>query len=98
MNKQDVLEILRRHADELRARGVSHAALFGSAARGDAGATSDIDIMIELSPDSRLDLFRYAGLRRFIADLFPTHVDVVDRDALKPHLLEPVIADAIYAF
>ena len=98
MTSQDALAVLRKHADELRARGVIHAALFGSVARNEAGPTSDIDIMIELDPDSRLDLFGYAGLRRFIEGLFPARVDVVDRDALKPYLREPVITDAIYAF
>ena len=98
MKKQDAIAILRRHADTLRARGVRHAALFGSVARGDAGPESDLDIMIELDPDARIDLFAYAGLRSFIEALFPGRVDVVDQAALKPDLRDPVSADAIYAF
>jgi len=41
----DVLQILRTHESKLRLRGVSHAAVFGSVARGEAGAGSDIDGM-----------------------------------------------------
>jgi predicted nucleotidyltransferase len=44
----DVLQILRTHESELRRRGVSHAAVFGSVARGEAGVGSDIDVMVEL--------------------------------------------------
>ena len=46
MNSQDVLAKLRENESALRARGVKHAALFGSCARGDNRPDSDIDIMI----------------------------------------------------
>ena len=75
-----------------------HAALFGSVARGDAGPLSDLDILIELAPDAELDAFAYAGLMRYIAGLFSGPVDVVNRDALKPHTRRPAASDAIYAF
>jgi predicted nucleotidyltransferase len=98
MNRQAAIAILQRNADALRARGVRHAALFGSMARGDAGVQSDIDIMIDLDPDARLDVFAYVGLKRFIEELFDRPVDIVDRNALKPYVRGPAIADAINAF
>jgi len=42
MNRQDVINVLVGHQAELRARGVRHAALFGSVARDEAGAQSDV--------------------------------------------------------
>ena len=98
MNSQEALAILLKHRDALQARGVRHAALFGSVARGEARPHSDLDILIELDPDAELDVFAYAGLRRYISDLFTGPVDVVDRDGLKPHLRPPTERDAIYAF
>jgi predicted nucleotidyltransferase len=98
MNRQDAIAVLVKHQDALRARGVRHAALFGSVARGDARPDSDLDILIELEPDAGLDVFAYAGLRRYIAELFSGPVDVIDRDALKPHVRPPAEADAVYAF
>jgi predicted nucleotidyltransferase len=98
MNKRDAIEILRRHQADLRARGIVHAALFGSVARGEAGPQSDIDIMIELAPDASLDIFAYVELKNFIAALFPGPVDVVNRDALKSYVRPPATADSIYAF
>ena len=47
----DVLETLRIHGSELRRFGVSHAAVFGSVARGKAGAASDIDVLVELDEE-----------------------------------------------
>src|ERR1700723_2698845 len=98
MNKQAVIDILLGHQAELRARGVRHAALFGSVARGEAGPQSDLDIMIELAPDASLDIFAYVELKNFIAALFPGPVDVVNRDALKSYVRPPATADSIYAF
>lgn len=98
LTREEALAILREHEQVLRARGVRHAALFGSLARGDARLDSDVDILIELAPEANLDLFAYAGLKTFIAGLFHGPVDVVNADALKPYLRKPAANDAIYAF
>jgi predicted nucleotidyltransferase len=98
MNSKDAIAILRQHEQALRARGVRRAALFGSVVRGEAGPDSDIDIMIELDPNAKIGVFKYAGIRRYIADLFADPVDVVDRNSLKPHVRPSAEHDAIYAF
>jgi uncharacterized protein len=98
MNAQEVLARLRQNETALRARGVSHAALFGSLARGDNRTDSDIDIMIEFDPAARVTVFNYAGLKDYIAGLFDLPVDVISREGLKPYVRPAATADAIYAF
>jgi len=98
MDRAAALDILRTSEAQLRARGVRHAALFGSLARGSADADSDIDVMIEIDPDARVTVFDYAGLKDYIAGLFDGRVDVVNRAQLKSHVAPTADADAIYAF
>jgi len=98
MKREDVIFRLREREADLRARGVSHAALFGSVARGDQRPGSDIDILVEIAPDADLDLFAYIGLVQFIEDLFPIRVDVANRSQLKPFVRPSAERDAVYAF
>ena len=98
MNRQEIIDRLRENEASLRTRGVAHAAVFGSRARGDDRPDSDTDIMVEIDPSARLTLFDYAGLKEVIASLIGGPVDVVNRDSLKPYVKPAALADAIYAF
>ena len=98
MDKDAVIAKLKSAEVELRAKGVAHAALFGSVARGEQGATSDIDIMIEIAPSADLGVFEYVGVANFIGDMFPVRVDVSNRECLKPHVRPSAERDAVYAF
>jgi predicted nucleotidyltransferase len=89
---------LRENEAALRARGVAHAALFGSRARGEERPDSDTDILIEFEPEATATIYDYVALKAFVAQLFDGPVDVVDRDGLKPFVRLPAAADAIYAF
>ena len=98
MNSTEAIETLRRSERALRERGVRHAALFGSVARGSHNSGSDIDIMIEIDPDIRMTVFDYVDLKDYIGTLFDQPVDVVNREGLKPYIRPAATADAIYAF
>ena len=98
MNRSDIIIVLQAHEAALKARGVAHAALFGSVARNEQRPDSDIDIMVELDPDSCVTMFDYVDIKAYIASLFQQPVDVVNRDGLKPFVRPRAAADAIYAF
>lgn len=98
MPRKDIIVRLRENEAALRAHGVTHAALFGSRARGDARPDSDTDIMIEIDPEAGIGVWDYVGIKNYIAGLFDGPVDVVKRKTLKPFVRVSVTADAIHAF
>ena len=98
MDTQEILTRLLDNEAALKALGVSHAALFGSRARGDNRPDSDIDILIDLAPEAPIGVWEYAGLKAYIADLFEGPADVVSRETLKPHIRPAATTDAVYAF
>jgi len=98
MKLDEIIERLREHEADLRAHGVTHAALFGSVARDEQRPDSDIDILVDLDPAIVATIFDYAGLKDYGASLFQGSVDVIDREALKPRLRPQATANAIYAF
>ena len=93
-----VLGALQAHEAALRERGVLHAAVFGSVARGEARADSDIDVLLDLDPERPMGLFEYARLKLFIGELLGSSSDVVNRKTLKPLLRDEILRDAVNAF
>ncbi len=98
MTRSEIIARLCENEAALRAHGVSHAALFGSRARGDNRLDSDTDIMIEIDPDAAVGVYEYVSIKEFIAALFEGPVDVTDREGLKPYIRPAATTDAIYAF
>ena len=94
----NVLGILRAHESELRQLGLCHAAAFGSVARGEAGAGSDIDVLVELDGDKPMGIFEYSRVKIYIDELLNGASDVVNRKTLKPLLRDSILRDAVNAF
>jgi predicted nucleotidyltransferase len=91
------LESLRRLSAEIAAvaerRGASNVRVFGSVARGDADASSDVDLLVDLDPDR--SLFDLGGLLMDLTELLGTDVDVVTEASLKPRVRNRVLAEAV---
>jgi len=74
-------------------RGAHNVRIFGSVARGDDGAISDVDLLVDLQPGTSLvDLI---GHERELAELLGRDVDVVPSDSLKPRIREQVMREAV---
>ena len=73
--------------------GVASLDVFGSVARGDDGADSDVDMLSVLKPGVGLG-FRLFDLEDELTDLFGRPVDLVARRSVNKYLREQVLADA----
>lgn len=91
---EDIRRRLQAHRAELEAEGVRTLAVFGSTARGEADADSDIDLLVELDPAARMGLFRFSDLRLTLCDLLGRQVDLITRRGLPRDLRERVDAGA----
>jgi uncharacterized protein len=92
------LETLKAHEADLRSRGVRHAAVFGSVARGQALPTRDIDVLVDLNPDNPIGVFEYARLKLCTNELFETALDFVNHRTLKPLLRDAILREAVDPF
>ena len=68
--------------------------LFGSAARGEATATSDLDFLVEFE-NPNFDT--YMGLLEFLEKLFGHPVDLVLANTIKPRLRETILRETVHA-
>ena len=80
---------------ELRQMGVSSLAVFGSVARGEALAGSDVDLLVEF--DQPVDLLQFVALRQFLAETLGCRVDLATRGALRPEMREAILKEATIA-
>lgn len=94
MDREQALAFLRDHKTTLKQRfGVADIALFGSTARGEAAADSDMDILVRF--DGPATSKPYFGLQFYLEDLTGLSIDLVTDKALRPELRPYVEREAI---
>jgi predicted nucleotidyltransferase len=97
-----LLAVLRAHQAELRAAGVEAMTLFGSIARGDESATSDVDLAIRPGPtfsSGGFDHFaRLDALRECLKAWLGTEVDLIEELAARPRLRAVIAREGVRAF
>jgi uncharacterized protein len=98
VSADSVIGALRAHEAELRQAGVRHLSLFGSVARGDAAADSDVDLAAELQPDAGIGLLRLAALERRLGEILGCTVDLLAEPVEKPRLRARIDRDRQRAF
>jgi predicted nucleotidyltransferase len=95
MNKAAVLRLLQEEKPHLaREFGVTDLALFGSFARDDARAGSDIDVLVKF--DGPATSRRYFGVQFYLEDLLGCPIDLVTDKALRPELRPYIEREAIH--
>jgi len=97
MDRDEVIAKLRTNADAFRRFGVTRLYLYGSAARNEAGDSSDIDLFADVDY-ARFGFVPYMELRDFLKILFQREVDITTRNALHPDLKSRILSSAIKVF
>ena len=92
----EVLALIRQHEAEWRSLGVTRVRVFGSVARQEAGAESDVDVLLDLSAGA--GLLTLARARDAFEGWLGQRTDAVTEAALKPPLRREVLLDAVDPF
>ncbi len=93
-----VIALLRAHEAELRRAGIRHLSLYGSVARGDAVADSDVDLVVELDPEAHIGLFALGALERRLTELIGRPVDLLSEPIERSRLRASIDRDRRRAF
>jgi uncharacterized protein len=95
MNRQSILTSLKKHWQEIQIRYfVNDLCLFGSFARNEATAGSDVDILVNFAKTPDFDL--YMDLKFYLEDLLGIPVDLVTQDAMRPRVRDAVKKELIH--
>ena len=84
--REEVLEVAERH-------GVTSIRIFGSVARGDETANSDIDLLVTTGP--QVSPWFPAGFILELEQLLGRHIDIVTESGLNPLLRDQVLTEAV---
>ena len=91
-----VRSTLKDHIPAIRRLfGVSGIGIFGSFARNDFDNDSDVDLLVDFLPDTRIGFFEFLQLEEHLSNLIGRPVDLVTRNALKPHIGKHILEDLI---
>jgi predicted nucleotidyltransferase len=85
-HRAEVLEVLERH-------DIRNARVFGSVARGDDRHDSDIDLLVELPPNT--GLLSIARIEAELESILKATVDLVSAKGLKPRVRSRVERDLV---
>ena len=85
-------------AGYFKTQPIEKAWLFGSFSRGDATRQSDVDILVQFTPECRMDLFTHAGMIVDLQKLLRRKVDLVEDGCLAKFAVESVEQDKILIY
>lgn len=97
MGRDEAIARLREHAVELKQLGVEHLYLFGSTARGEARAESDVDLFFD-HPEASIGLYELMDLQEAASRILGRKADIMTRRSLHRVLRDGIEASALRVF
>lgn len=99
MDLETIITKLKSEQVKLRKYGVKKLSVFGSVARGDFNADSDIDIAVELDHSMQLGLTEFYKIRHYLEAVLMVDVDLVSEPVrFKPRLQAEIDKHRVAAF
>lgn len=94
---QIIFNILREYIPQIKEQyQIKTIGIFGSYVRGEETEDSDIDILVEFSPNMDFRLLTFCQLENKLTEKLGRKVDLVIKDSLKPHLSKNILQEVAY--
>ncbi len=90
-----VIRGIRAARSKIESEGASHIDVFGSVARGNAGPTSDIDVIVTPSPAAGFTLLNLVGVKEILRQQLGRNVDTLLSETIESSTFAPQIAKEI---
>jgi predicted nucleotidyltransferase len=97
MDRADAISRLKAHEAELKQLGIEHLYLFGSTARGEARADSDVDLFFD-HPIGSIGLYELMDVKAAASRILGHKADVMTRRSLHRVLRARIEASALQVF
>jgi predicted nucleotidyltransferase len=98
MTRDEIIARLRAAAPAIRAEGVTKLAIFGSRARGDARDDSDLDILVDVEPNSKFSLLNLIGVQHIVTKATGLPAQAAMRRSLDPQMARRIADDIVEVF
>jgi uncharacterized protein len=98
MTRDEIIAKLKETAPTLRAEGVTRLAIFGSRSRGDAREDSDLDVLIEVDPNTTFSLLDLVNVQHIIKDATGLETQAEMRRSIEPRFAKRIADDVIEVF
>lgn len=95
MTKEDILDYIRKHREDLSKFGVERIGLFGSFANNKNTNKSDIDILVKFGNTSS-KFYSYFDLKNYLQDNLNLEVDLCREEDIRKEFKEEILKNVIY--
>ena len=92
------MDMNQKIAQYFKTQPIEKAWLFGSFSRGEVTKKSDVDILVQFSPESRITLFKHARMLVDLQEILNRKVDLVEDGQLEDFAVDSVEQDRILIY
>jgi len=93
--KEEILQALISHKEEIKQFAIKRIGLFGSYVRGEQNQESDVDILVEFLPGQK-NFKNFIQLAYYLEELLGRRVELVTSESLSPYLKPYILKEVEY--
>lgn len=98
MTRDEIIAAIRKNADAIKGKGVSKLAVLGLRANEDYRPDDDIDVLVEVEPETSFSLLNLIDVEQIIEDATGLQTQATVRHSISPRFVERIAGDIFEIF